>query len=99
MPLFFAIAGLVSALLALLVLGAPVLLVVLVIKGVLTARRSRRGAGDVEGQALSLPSDPPSTDELFADLIGHQWPVETAGLRDPTQARSEFGSFELGRPE
>lgn len=81
MPLFFAIAGLVSAVLALVVLSAPVLLVVLVVKAAVAAKHHRTDAVTGDGQVPWLPGDPSSTDDLFADLIGRHWPAETAGLQ------------------
>lgn len=81
MPLFFAIAGLVSAALALAVLSAPVLVVVLVVKAAVVAKQHRTDVVMGDGQVPSLPGDPSSTEDPFADLISSQWPSEAAGLQ------------------
>lgn len=89
MPLFFAIAGLVSAVLALLVLCAPVLLVVLVVAAVRSVRSPRPPAG-TEGAPFPNGAErgSPSPDEVFAELIADQWPAEAAAL----QQRGPSGS-------
>ena len=83
MPLFFAIAGLVSAVLALLVLCAPVLLVVLVVAVFRSARSPKRSAR-TPGALSPAGTErcPPSPDAAFADLIAGQWPSEVTALRE-----------------
>lgn len=82
MPLFFAIAGLVSAVLALAVLCAPVLVVVLVIAAVRAARSPRPTAG-TDGAPCSAGKarSSPTPDAVFADLIADQWPSKAAALQ------------------
>ncbi|MBK9740986.1 MAG: hypothetical protein IPO93_16135 [Actinobacteria bacterium] len=86
MPLFFAIATVVSLLLALLVLGAPVLLVVLVFSAVRSSRPRPPLQSDTdERQVLeAMPiSDDGSPDLAFAELVSRNWPGETRHVRHP----------------
>ena len=81
MPLFFAIATVLSMLLALVVLGTPVLLVVLVIKAVRGAWRPRpKSVCEGTNRGNSPSDDTHQDDEQFASLIACQWPAEGSAL-------------------
>jgi hypothetical protein len=84
MPLLFAIAGLVALGLAFLVLVAPVLLVVGLIRALRTRplRNSVTPAASMGLHSVS-PIDDRFTDVAFTELVGREWPQNGASLRRP----------------
>jgi hypothetical protein len=82
MPLLFALAGIVALVLALVVLAAPIVLVVSVVKAVRHGTPLKHSS-----QTSPAQEDPPpapveaASGPTFVDVISVDWPEEAADLR------------------